>query len=86
MITTKKMKEPTKTIKVKFITPPNQAKKTIDSNKLQVLGFRLSKKVVNQKVTAHNKFFWVIECTEKEARNIDLKCYGAQKKIKEVPK
>ena len=71
-------------IKINFLTPPNQASKTINSNKFDILGIKLSQKVIHQEVTSPTEFYWIIECNDKEFRQISLRCYAAQKKIKAV--
>jgi len=50
-------------MKVKILckTPKNQAKKCIESHKKAIVGLMKAKDIVEQKITKHNEFYWILK-------------------------
>lgn len=61
-------------IKLTVLTPKKQAKKSVETMKGSLLGFNLSKRVIEQKVLADNKFHWIMDLKdEKELEKVNKK-------------
>lgn len=70
-------------IRITVLTPKNQAAKCIESQKKAMLGHAQSKKVIDQKLIAHNKFYWDVSYeTDKEYFDIVAKCSRGEVMIK----
>lgn len=60
-----------RTVKIIVRTPKNQAKKCINTQRNALLSYKLSKLIIEEKVVAHNKFYWVL-CTNTDKDYDDL--------------
>ena len=70
-------------IMINVITPKNQARKCIESQKDALVGITKRKKIIEQKVTAHNKFYWIMQVQDqKEYEGIMRKCSLGETLIK----
>lgn len=59
-------------VKISVLTPKNKAAEAVEYQKGFFFGMA-SKKIIEQKVTAHNKFYWVVEANESQTQSLILK-------------
>lgn len=61
-------------VKITVNTPPNQAEKSMETQKNALLGIKTKTKVIEQKATRHNQFYWIMEIGPDEMQGITKKC------------
>lgn len=61
-------------LKITVWTPKNQAEKSMATNRMALLGIKHTRKVVEEKLVAHNQFYWVLEVKPDDVLDITRKC------------
>lgn len=76
--------KPYKKIKITVLTPKNQAEKAMKKQRDALLGFKKQKKILEEKLVSHNKFYWIIPVDdEKDLVKITTRLSKGEIKIKQ---
>lgn len=61
-------------VKITINTPRNQAEKSMATNRAALLGIKHGKKIIEEKLVAHNQFYWVLDVGPDDMQDIAKRC------------
>jgi len=69
-------------IRIDIKTPPNQAENCIEKNKKVFLSRKTRDTIIEQGITDHNEFYWVLDLDESQLLSLHKKCHLGETAIK----
>lgn len=69
-------------LKITVNTPKNQATKCVESQKNQLLGWKISKQIIESKVINHKQFYWILNIDDDQYNKLISNCAKGEILIK----